>query len=71
MELPMADGPVVHIGENSPEQVAYTLMQDVMRAEMKSLAGGTGGWQKADRQYILDTYSECLQAMMARRPSGK
>jgi hypothetical protein len=56
--------PVVHIGENSPEHVAYTLMVDVMRAESKTIAKGDlkAGWSTADRKYLLDTYAECLLA---------
>jgi hypothetical protein len=30
--------PVVHIGENSPEQVAYNLLKDVAKAEGRSFA---------------------------------
>jgi hypothetical protein len=50
----MADKPVVHIGENSPEHVAYQLMQAVLQAEAP---------QKPSRQLILDTYAECLLAV--------
>ena len=36
----MADGAVVHIGENSPEQVAYRLMRDIAIAEKINLGSG-------------------------------
>ena len=52
----MADQPVVHIGENSPEQVAYRLLRDIMMSEQKSL-------KDVDRNYLLDTYSECWRAV--------
>jgi hypothetical protein len=55
----MADAPVVHIGENSPEQVAFNLMKAVLIAE-KQL-------NSADRKTILDTYSECLDAVKGAR----
>jgi len=51
----MADETVVHIGENSPERIAYMLMVDVMTAEKKTV-------DNSDRQLILDTYAECLAA---------
>jgi hypothetical protein len=56
----MADKPVVHIGENSPEHVAYRLMQNVFEAEAP---------QKPSRQLILDTYAECLLAVL--HPQGR
>jgi hypothetical protein len=45
----MADKPVVHIGENSPEWVAYKLMHDILMTEKKTPANAT-------RKDILDTY---------------
>ena len=63
----MADNNVVHIGENSPEQVAYKLLVDIARAE--------GNYAQmrftADRQYILDTYAEALHAVKGHRLLGK
>ena len=57
----MADA-VAHIGENSPEYVAYQLLKDVSRAEGK-LVGGLNPNPGVTRQYILDTYAECLVAV--------
>lgn len=59
----MADQPVVHIGENSPEEVAFKLFCRIGFLEKKTDAHGfivSGG--EADRRYILDTYAECLEA---------
>lgn len=62
----MADAkPVVHIGENSPEQVAFKLMETIAAVERKSISGTDpsglkAGWTKADRSWILRTYGECL-----------
>ncbi len=58
----MADIPVVHIGENSPEFIAYRLMRDIVRLEK-----GAG-----DRKKLLDTYAECLRTVKdpANRPRG-
>ncbi len=62
----MADSaPVVHIGENSPQQVAYKLMEKVATVERKSINSSSpdaSGWSAADRAWILDTYAECLRA---------
>lgn len=60
----MAEETVVHIGENSPERIAYRLLEDVARVEGRSLFALTGqDPDAADRDYILDTYSECLRAV--------
>lgn len=62
----MADtNTVVHIGENSPEQVAYKLLERVASVENKLLyfTKQPDGSQVADRQWILDAYSECLAAV--------
>jgi hypothetical protein len=56
-ELLMSDKPVVHIGENSPENVAYKLLWDIVRAENK----------KPDRKAFLSTYAECLRTVRAAR----
>ena len=62
----MADQPVVHIGENSPEHVAYQLMLQISFVEGKVLHGKPGGKKEtASRQWILDTFSECMIAVRA------
>lgn len=58
----MAYDTTVHIGENSPEQVAYKLLEEIAFAEGKSLRAGMTG-QKADRAYILSTYWECWRVV--------
>jgi hypothetical protein len=55
----MADQTDVHIGENSPEEVAYKLLSIVRRMET-----GT-----ATKKQLLDTYAECLMAV--RRPEAR
>lgn len=59
----MADAPVVHIGENSPEEVAYKLLQDIARCEQKTSYGKIA----ADKDYILNTYAEALNAVRGYR----
>lgn len=66
----MADAPVVHIGENSPEKVALTLVEYLARMEglvlfkpHSSNRDDTG----ADRKWLLDTYAECLTAVRGYR----
>jgi len=61
----MADAPVVHIGENSPEEVAYKLFQMVANVEGKKLYRDQGA---ADRAYILRTYYECLRSVKGYEP---
>lgn len=66
----MADAPVVHIGENSPEYIAYRLLHDVAGAENKLFRPTSGsGYAAADRKWILDTYAECLRAV--RTPASR
>jgi hypothetical protein len=62
----MADAPVVHIGENSPEEVAYKLLREVARAEGMNTVYTTGN-NKPTRKWILDTYAECLTAVKDQR----
>lgn len=54
-------GAVVHVGENSPEHVAYQLFCHVAAVEGVLL----GRLQKdaTSRKWILDTYSDCLHAV--------
>ena len=54
----MADAPVVHIGENSPEKVAHKLTHEVLSYERP---------EKITRKLLLDTYAECLRRMHGRR----
>jgi hypothetical protein len=64
----MADAPVVHIGENSPEHVAYQLMIQVARAEKISVINApASSANPATRKWILDTYAECWDAATGRR----
>ena len=60
----MADSTIVHIGENSPEEVAYKLLVDVARVEGKVFhQSPSGGYTTATRAWILDAYAECLRAV--------
>ena len=71
-EIGMAGEPVVHIGENSPEEVAFKLMQMIANVENKLLyyVDNPSGSNKsvANRKWILDTYAECKQAVREYRP---
>ena len=46
----MSDAPVVHIGENSPEYVAYLLMLKILHAE----------GERITREAYLSTYAQCV-----------
>ena len=63
----MADAHIIHIGENSPEQVAYKLLQTIASNESKSLVGSMSGGASADRKWLLDTYATCLDAVRGHR----
>jgi hypothetical protein len=57
----MTDQTVLHIGENSPEHVAFKLMEIIAAAESKELRSVVAGPPKIDRTWLLDTYAECLR----------
>lgn len=64
----MADAaPIVHIGENSPEEVAYKLLGHIASAEGFRLARTPAVENSAGRQWILDTYAECVEAVKGYR----
>ena len=56
----MADNTVVHIGENSPEEVAHKLFRTIASNEGKTIGHGPQGVATADRKWVLSTYAECL-----------
>jgi hypothetical protein len=55
----MADAPVVHIGEVSPEEMAYKLMRVKLRKEDRHVSQLT-------LKELLDVYAECLDAVKDR-----
>jgi hypothetical protein len=62
----MADQAVVHIGENSPEEVAHKLFVHIANVEKRHIGSSdnlASGWQKADREYILSTYAQCVNTV--------
>lgn len=59
----MADKPVVHIGENSPEQVAFKLLIEVAACEGKHMQCGAYTDEAPTREWLLDAYAECLQTV--------
>jgi hypothetical protein len=62
--------PVVHIGENSPQQIAYKLLLLIAAKEGKLLDEPSGGGHAtADRKWLLDTYAECLRTVQ--NPSNR
>jgi hypothetical protein len=60
----MADQPVVRIGDNSPEHVAYRLFEEVVKLEATKMPA-----DKLNRKWILDMYAECLTTV--RSPSSR
>jgi hypothetical protein len=61
----MADS-VVHIGENSPEQVAYKMMGVIASSEGFSLIGQG---QRPSREWIIRTYAQCIFTVRQGSPS--
>jgi hypothetical protein len=59
----MAGEPVVHIGENSPEQVAYRLLEHVAAAEGFHLRRSPSELKLPDRKWLLETYAACINAV--------
>ncbi|MCA3564978.1 MAG: hypothetical protein IOC90_13515 [Methylocystis sp.] len=49
----MAEQAVVHIGENSPEEVAYKLLQDIMDSEQRTKHPKLKEKTLADRKWLL------------------
>lgn len=45
----------------TPEAVAFALMEKMAMAERRAFNSDPGnGWSKADREWILRTYYQCL-----------
>ncbi len=67
----MADNTTVHIGENSPEQIAYKLFNHIVTVENRDIYNH-GRANSADRAYILKTYWECRRvAVLGRNPEER
>ncbi|HEY2872871.1 MAG TPA: hypothetical protein VGJ56_13190 [Reyranella sp.] len=65
----MADDTTVHIGENSPEQVAYKLFRHIAFVEGKKVEGRMNDSSPpADRKWILTTYWECVRTVRGAKP---
>jgi len=65
----MADAHVIHLGENSPELIAFKLLTIIAANEKKTFNGTVGAPPTADRQWLLDAYAECLLAVT--QPSAR
>jgi protein required for attachment to host cells len=67
----ISETPTMHIGENSPEEVALKLLRYSASVERKVLHTTTPGSGEipADRKWILDTYAEYLKAV--RNPGNR
>jgi hypothetical protein len=59
----MADTPIIHMSENSPEQVAYKLLREIASIEKKKAFGAANATDEVGRKWLLDTYAECLLAV--------
>ena len=61
----MSDG--MHRCAGSPEPIAFKLMLEIAKLEKKAFTSRLGG-RVTDRQWVLDTFSECLEAVRGNRP---
>jgi len=60
----MSESSTDHASNESPESVAYRLLTLIADLESKTLHGNPAKERSnADRQWILDTYAECLRAI--------
>lgn len=66
----MADQFVSHGGDNTPEHIAFKLMERIAEAEGVSFSRD-GKEKPATRKWILDTYAESLDAVRANRRYSK
>jgi len=53
----------------SPEFTAYKLTLEVMKSEADTAKESRG--DQSERQYMLDTYAECLAAVQGKRTIAK
>jgi len=55
---------MAQITGDSPEAVAFALLEKIAVSEKKAWTGNDmeRGWTLADRQWTLDAYAECLSA---------
>jgi hypothetical protein len=53
----------------SPEFTAYTLTLEVMKSEADAIKAAHT--DQSERQYMLDTYAECLAAVQGKRQVAK
>jgi hypothetical protein len=58
----MAEAAVVHVAENSPEYVAFKLLQEIAAVEGRAIQGIEGN-KRANRKWILNTYAQCISAV--------
>ncbi|THD61070.1 hypothetical protein [Phenylobacterium sp.] len=59
----MADAKIMNVGENTPEHVAFKLLEIIASNEGKRLTTNMAGSATAERKWLLDTYAECLIAV--------
>jgi hypothetical protein len=56
----MPDSTIIHMSENSPEQVAYKLLREIASIENKKVFAAQNATAEVGRKWLLDTYAECL-----------
>jgi hypothetical protein len=56
-------GTTLHVDENSPEHIAFKLMEAIADNEDKGIGRSYGGSATADRDWILSTYAQCIRTV--------
>ncbi|MDD2705235.1 MAG: hypothetical protein PHU07_07890 [Acidocella sp.] len=60
---------VLKLGEGTPEEVAFKLLQSIAIVEGKKVIGLNPITHTTTKKWILDTYAECL--LTVRVPQGR
>lgn len=55
------------MADSTPEEVAYRLLESIASNEGVTINDSMGVKSTATRQWILDTYAECLHAVKGKR----
>jgi hypothetical protein len=59
---------IVHVHEGTPEQIAYKLFEHILDMEDVYVRRPSSRANAAHRQYILETYAQCIRAVRGEIP---
>jgi hypothetical protein len=61
---------IIHVHESTPEQIAYKLFEHILELEDVYVTRPSARSIPAHRQYILDTYAQCIRAVRGESSSS-